>query len=92
MCPTEEEYVSMVNNSGLKVLERLVTYSTGLLETGGLFRIGIKLMMACGTTTTDVWGITFLPSSQISLNVAPTEIISRWSTSSECTSRFVTII
>jgi len=37
VCPTEEEYVSMVNN-----------------KTGGLFRIGIKLMMACGTTNTDV--------------------------------------
>jgi len=37
VCPTEEEYVSMVNN-----------------KTGGLFRIGIKLMMACGTTNTDI--------------------------------------
>lgn len=37
VCPTEEEYISMVNN-----------------KTGGLFRIGIKLMMACGTTNTDV--------------------------------------
>ncbi|KAF9784100.1 terpenoid synthase [Thelephora terrestris] len=36
VCPTEEEYISMVNN-----------------KTGGLFRIGIKLMMACGTTNTD---------------------------------------
>ncbi|KAF9646193.1 terpenoid synthase [Thelephora ganbajun] len=37
VCPTEEEYISMVNN-----------------KTGGLFRIGIRLMMACGTTNTDV--------------------------------------
>jgi len=37
VCPTEEEYISMVNN-----------------KTGGLFRIGIKLMMACGTTNTDI--------------------------------------
>lgn len=36
-CPTEEEYIYMVNN-----------------KTGGLFRIGIKLMMACGTTNTDI--------------------------------------
>jgi len=37
VCPTEEEYVSMVNN-----------------KTGGLLRIGIRLMMACGTTNIDV--------------------------------------
>ncbi|KDQ56446.1 hypothetical protein JAAARDRAFT_208125 [Jaapia argillacea MUCL 33604] len=36
-CPTEEEYVDMVNN-----------------KTGGLFRVAIKLMMACATTHRDV--------------------------------------
>ncbi|KAF8327507.1 isoprenoid synthase domain-containing protein [Amanita rubescens] len=36
-CPTEEEYISMVNQ-----------------KTGGLLRIGIKLMMACATTNRDV--------------------------------------
>ncbi|TFK45124.1 isoprenoid synthase domain-containing protein [Crucibulum laeve] len=36
-CPTEEEYIQMVNN-----------------KTGGLLRIGIKLMMACSTTNVDV--------------------------------------
>ncbi|KAJ8074420.1 hypothetical protein PM082_015321 [Marasmius tenuissimus] len=36
-CPTEEEYIEMVNN-----------------KTGGLLRIGIKLMMACATTNQDV--------------------------------------
>ncbi|KAK0463184.1 isoprenoid synthase domain-containing protein [Desarmillaria tabescens] len=36
-CPTEEDYIGMVNN-----------------KTGGLLRIGIKLMMACATTNTDV--------------------------------------
>ncbi|KAF9461847.1 isoprenoid synthase domain-containing protein [Collybia nuda] len=36
-CPTEEEYVAMVNN-----------------KTGGLLRIGIKLMMACATHNLDV--------------------------------------
>ncbi|EIN06618.1 terpenoid synthase [Punctularia strigosozonata HHB-11173 SS5] len=36
-CPTEEEYIAMVNN-----------------KTGGLFRIAIKLMMACATANTDV--------------------------------------
>ncbi|TRM60643.1 isoprenoid synthase domain-containing protein [Schizophyllum amplum] len=36
-CPTEEEYVDMVNN-----------------KTGGLLRIGIKLMMACSTKNKDV--------------------------------------
>ncbi|KAJ7740944.1 isoprenoid synthase domain-containing protein [Mycena maculata] len=36
-CPTEDQYVDMVNN-----------------KTGGLIRIGIKLLMACGTTNLDV--------------------------------------
>ncbi|KAJ7267526.1 isoprenoid synthase domain-containing protein [Mycena rebaudengoi] len=36
-CPSEAEYVHMVNN-----------------KTGGLLRIGIKLLIACGTTNLDV--------------------------------------
>ncbi|KIP08652.1 hypothetical protein PHLGIDRAFT_34850 [Phlebiopsis gigantea 11061_1 CR5-6] len=36
-CPTEEEYISMVNN-----------------KTGGLFRVAVKLMMACATSNIDV--------------------------------------
>ncbi|PPQ88273.1 hypothetical protein CVT25_005436 [Psilocybe cyanescens] len=36
-CPSEEEYITMVNN-----------------KTGGLLRIGIKLMMACCTTNVDI--------------------------------------
>ncbi|KAF7324779.1 hypothetical protein MKEN_00519700 [Mycena kentingensis (nom. inval.)] len=36
-CPTEDQYVDMVND-----------------KTGGLLRIGIKLLMACGTTNLDV--------------------------------------
>ncbi|KAJ7155536.1 isoprenoid synthase domain-containing protein [Mycena crocata] len=40
-CPTEEEYIDMVNN-----------------KTGGLLRIGIRLMMACATTNT---GIDYVP-------------------------------
>ncbi|KAK7030945.1 hypothetical protein VNI00_013892 [Paramarasmius palmivorus] len=36
-CPSEEDYIEMVNN-----------------KTGGLLRIGIKLMMACATTNTDI--------------------------------------
>ncbi|GAW03419.1 terpenoid synthase [Lentinula edodes] len=36
-CPSEEEYIDMVNN-----------------KTGGLLRIGIKLMMACSTITSHV--------------------------------------
>jgi geranylgeranyl pyrophosphate synthase len=36
-CPTEEAYVSMVNN-----------------KTGGLFRLAVKLLMACATTHADV--------------------------------------
>ncbi|GLB38020.1 putative FPP GGPP synthase family protein [Lyophyllum shimeji] len=37
ICPSEEEYIAMVNN-----------------KTGGLLRIGIKLMMACSTSNVDV--------------------------------------
>lgn len=36
-CPTEEEYVNMVNN-----------------KTGGLFRLAVKLMMACASTNQNV--------------------------------------
>ncbi|KAA1470497.1 terpenoid synthase [Dentipellis sp. KUC8613] len=36
-CPTEEEYIGMVNN-----------------KTGGLFRVAVKLMMACATTNPTV--------------------------------------
>ncbi|TFY71233.1 hypothetical protein EVG20_g1772 [Dentipellis fragilis] len=36
-CPTEEEYIGMVNN-----------------KTGGLFRVAVKLMMACATTNSTV--------------------------------------
>lgn len=36
-CPTEEEYIGMVNN-----------------KTGGLFRVAVKLMMACATENVDV--------------------------------------
>lgn len=36
-CPSEEEYIRMVNN-----------------KTGGLLRIGIKLMMACATQNLDI--------------------------------------
>ncbi|KAF5331475.1 hypothetical protein D9758_015489 [Tetrapyrgos nigripes] len=36
-CPTEEEYIGMVNN-----------------KTGGLLRIGVKLMMTCSTNNTNV--------------------------------------
>ncbi|RDB20687.1 Geranylgeranyl pyrophosphate synthase [Hypsizygus marmoreus] len=40
-CPSEEEYISMVNN-----------------KTGGLLRIGIKLMMACARTNV---GVDYVP-------------------------------
>lgn len=40
-CPTEEDYIGMVNN-----------------KTGGLLRIGIKLMMACATTNI---GVDYVP-------------------------------
>ena len=52
VCPTEEDYISMVNNSeSLSYVIHSVLNQAP--ETGGLFRIGIKLMMACGTTNTD---------------------------------------
>jgi geranylgeranyl diphosphate synthase type 3 len=46
-CPTEEEYVEMVNNSMSQACLQLHVLSlTCIEETGGLFRIAIKLMMA----------------------------------------------
>ncbi|KAK7045461.1 hypothetical protein VNI00_007714 [Paramarasmius palmivorus] len=55
-CPTEEEYIGMVNNSKPSSLKRDSVQLTKLnrLETGGLLRIGIKLMMAMATTNTKV--------------------------------------
>ena len=54
-CPTEEEYIGMVNNSMCMFdwiihTVRLTLYS----ETGGLFRLAIKLMMACATESRDM--------------------------------------
>ncbi|KAG9221355.1 hypothetical protein CCMSSC00406_0009932 [Pleurotus cornucopiae] len=51
-CPTEEEYVRMVNFSTFRPFSMYTAYTRS--ETGGLLRIGIKLMMACSTTNTDV--------------------------------------
>ena len=66
-CPTEEEYIGMVNDSWAQISIRVVTCTHGLdpalarfcviytfSETGGLFRIAVKLMMACSTTNSDV--------------------------------------
>jgi hypothetical protein len=57
----------MVNNSQLSILHTL--YSTlntpmTISETGGLLRIGIKLMMACSTTNVDVYAPPFLKSKR----------------------------
>ncbi|SGY33382.1 BQ5605_C002g01490 [Microbotryum silenes-dioicae] len=54
ICPTEPEYIDMVNNSGfLCTLAssscEFADYVTSATETGGLFRIAIKLMMAAST-------------------------------------------
>ena len=54
-CPTEEEYVSMVNNSMFIPYRSTIYFSSWRTETGGLLRVGIKLMMACSTTNIDVW-------------------------------------
>ncbi|KAG6887578.1 hypothetical protein C0995_014276 [Termitomyces sp. Mi166 len=58
-CPTEEEYISMVNNSEYhSCLDpqhyALIEIDPWRIETGGLLRIGIKLMMACSTENVDV--------------------------------------
>lgn len=52
ICPTEPEYIEMVNNSTHSLPSHSLFLSTAdslsclSLETGGLFRIAIKLMMA----------------------------------------------
>ena len=51
-CPSEEEYISMVNQSGYKLASMTCAHTRA--ETGGLLRIGIKLMMACATTNRDM--------------------------------------
>ena len=51
-CPTEEEYISMVNQSGYTSLRRWHVLTRA--ETGGLLRIGIKLMIACATINRDM--------------------------------------
>lgn len=54
-CPSEEDYIGMVNNS-MFCFRPATVYFLILdeTETGGLLRIGIKLMMACATTNTDM--------------------------------------
>ena len=54
-CPTEEEYIGMVNNSMFSLYRPPNRFSSHRAETGGLLRVGIKLMMACSTTNIDVW-------------------------------------
>ncbi|SCZ90622.1 BZ3500_MvSof-1268-A1-R1_Chr1-3g02107 [Microbotryum saponariae] len=56
ICPTEPEYIDMVNNSGSMCICMLASssceftdYVMSATETGGLFRIAIKLMMAAST-------------------------------------------
>jgi len=52
-CPTEEEYISMVNNSASLTLCRLDT-NFKRAETGSLFRMGVRLMMAHATKNRDM--------------------------------------
>lgn len=47
-CPTEEQYIAMVTQSRCS-LERASLYLC-VLETGGLLRIAVRLMIACKTT------------------------------------------
>lgn len=54
-CPTEEEYIAMVNNSKRRsAIVPLGTLLTSSVETGGLLRVAIKLMMACANSHIDV--------------------------------------
>lgn len=53
-CPTEEEYVSMVNQSKPLSLIGNPPRLSSSTETGGLFRVAVKLMMACSTRNTDM--------------------------------------
>ena len=49
ICPSEPEYIEMVNNSALPFdspMKERRAYASARIETGGLFRIAIKLMMA----------------------------------------------
>lgn len=52
-CPTEEEYISMVNNSTSLTLRRLNTNFMPT-ETGSLFRMAVRLMMAHATKNRDM--------------------------------------
>jgi geranylgeranyl diphosphate synthase type 3 len=45
-CPTEEEYVEMVLGSESAFMSLAVGRQLIMTETGGLFRIAVKLMMA----------------------------------------------
>lgn len=55
ICPTEEEYIAMVNNSTSCLFANCRATIDGLhqTETGGLFRIAIKLMMT--SSASDVY-------------------------------------
>ncbi|KAK7019013.1 isoprenoid synthase domain-containing protein [Favolaschia claudopus] len=54
-CPSEDQYVRMVNDSGFLLQRFWMNHNSfGDPETGGLLRIGVKLLMACGTTNLDV--------------------------------------
>jgi geranylgeranyl diphosphate synthase, type III len=68
-CPTEEEYIAMVNNSVYLLdfpTQFLAHNSPHPIETGGLFRLAIKLLMACATTNTDVYVFASIPFQKVS--------------------------
>lgn len=53
-CPTEEQYVSMVNGSSVRsqfLSDAMLNRSP---ETSGGFRLIAKMLMACATTNTDL--------------------------------------
>jgi hypothetical protein len=53
-CPTEEEYIGMVNNSMLFQETKHESLANSNTETGGLFRIAVKLMMSQSQSTASV--------------------------------------
>jgi len=51
-CPTPEDYLEMVSNSAYP-RPRTRSRNADLLETGGLFRLAVKLMQASSASTND---------------------------------------
>lgn len=93
-CPTESQYIAMVNDSKYCVLITITfghLYEYHVIETGGLFRVAVKLMMACATTNVNVYVLQY-PTVQNFRTHSCEKIVtmSRLSTSSGYIFRFGT--